>query len=46
VAEQVLYGLGLVAAIVVAIFVTRIARRALRDVIPEAETGQPAKGRP
>jgi uncharacterized membrane protein YdjX (TVP38/TMEM64 family) len=39
--SQVLYAVGLLAAIVVAVFVARIAQRALREAIPEAETGQP-----
>jgi hypothetical protein len=39
-AEWTLYGIGLVATVVVTIFITRIARKALAEAIEDtAETG-------
>ena len=42
VGDQVLWGVGLVAAIVVVVFVTRTARRALREATGQDQADQPA----
>jgi uncharacterized membrane protein YdjX (TVP38/TMEM64 family) len=42
VAQKILFGLGLVATVLVTVFVTRLARKAMREVVPE----EPAVKRP
>ncbi len=39
--QLALFGVGLLATIIVTVFVTRVARRAIREYIPEAEEGDP-----
>ena len=40
-ARQVLFAVGLVAAVVVTVYVTRLARKALAEAIPDNETERP-----
>jgi hypothetical protein len=42
--EWVLYGVGLVATVVVTVFVTRLARKALRRRVEDGGDGDPATG--